>query len=87
MKPEPPPPLPFTITITDVAQLRIQDAVRSALSALVRRSLSSAITNISTRFADISGSGLTLAGHAMPLNATPRRKAGLRRSVPVANKP
>ncbi len=66
--------LPFTITITDVAELRIQDAVRSALSALARRSLSSAITNISARFADLSGSGLTLAGHAMPLNATPRER-------------
>ncbi len=66
--------LPFTITITDVGRLRIQDAVRSALSALARRSLSSAITNISTRFAEISGSGLTLAGHAIPLNATPRER-------------
>ncbi len=65
--------LPFAITITDVAQLRIQDAVRSALSALVRRSLSSAITNINARFADLNGSGLTLAGYAMPLggSATP----------------
>ncbi len=62
--------LTFSITVTDVAQLSIQDVVRSALAALARRSLSSAITNINTRFADLSGSGLTLAGHAAPFGAS-----------------
>ncbi len=59
----------FTITITDVPQPRIQNAVRGALSALARRSLSSAITNISARFGDLGGA-VTLAGHNIPLQGT-----------------
>ncbi len=62
--------LTFTVTVEDPRTARVKQLVRRTLSAVARRSLTSALDNIGARFAaSVPGSSLTLAGETVPLGA------------------
>ncbi len=63
--------LTFTVTVEDSRTAMVRQSVRRTLSAVARRSLTSALDNIGARFAaSVPVSGLTLAGETVPLGAT-----------------
>ncbi len=62
--------LTFTVTVEDSRTAMVRQSVRRTLSAVARRSLTSALDNIGARFAaSVPGPSLTLAGETVPLGA------------------
>ncbi len=63
--------LTFVIAVAeDPRRALVQDAVKSALAAVARRAMSSALDNIGARFADIGASSVSLAGQPVPLEGS-----------------
>ena len=72
--------LSFRVTVASVltgAEAAVTQVLQRTLAAVGTRTLTAALGNIGARFADVAGTGLTLAGYSMPLGTGGASAGGL----------